>query len=486
MYILKQLKTTFSSTMFSYLNEEWPKWPTWDKKWLAKKVNKLQTVVVDNLDDDLSSAEINELRSELSLSKEEIRKFQTITNREFLEIPKKDRLRYIMKPDINPKNVSENVSNWKIKTLTFSFDLDWDWKINKELYLKTTAWQVLPEEVESVSVWNEIFSRSWLAWEFFDKNNKRLLIHDNTTINIEKLRSAKEIEQINANNSKIIEEYNDSKNLDIVSEAVKRWIDPKFAILAFWKIIESFSEDKKIFEMENIFTQFDRERWHINSLSNSEELYLKIFSKYNPSNWKELATQYWISGDKIKAYEDWWMANLDLEASLIKNSDSLADWGWLKGDKLLENPEFKSRLEEVANNIWATNENLISVMAAESEIDPRNINHISNATWLIQFTPDTAIWLWTTVWKLRVMSWVEQLNYVEKYFLQNNNWHKLDSKLALYKATFYPASLWEDDSYVFWWEKVANQNYVIAKYSKRPDWLIDWYAFREYVENLRA
>jgi hypothetical protein len=122
-------------------------------------------------------------------------------------------------------------------------------------------------------------------------------------------------------------------------------------------------------------------------------------------------------------------------------------------------------------------------MMAESKLDPRIVNKYSNATWLIQFIPSTANWLWTSVWKIRGMTWTQQLDYVEKYFKQNSKWYPLDSIEKLYQVVFYPASLWKWKDYVFWWELVAKQNSVISKFSTRPDWLIDWYAFEKYVKD---
>ena len=70
------------------------------------------------------------------VSDETREKLKTISSREFLKIPERDRLKHITKSQID----SSKISSWEVKEVDFSFTFDG--RFNKELYLRTTAWQV--------------------------------------------------------------------------------------------------------------------------------------------------------------------------------------------------------------------------------------------------------------------------------------------------------------------------------------------------------
>ncbi len=73
-------------------------------------------------------------------------------------------------------------------------------------------------------------------------------------------------------------------------------------------------------------------------------------------------------------------------------------------------------------------------------------NPYSNATGLIQFMPSTAIGLDTTIDELALMSAEEQLYYVHLYYYPYR--HKIKSYVDLYLATFFPAAMGKDESYI--------------------------------------
>lgn len=74
-----------------------------------------------------------------------------------------------------------------------------------------------------------------------------------------------------------------------------------------------------------------------------------------------------------------------------------------------------------------------------------SIQNSIKATGLIQFLPSTAITLGTTVDQLKLMSNVEQLEYVKKYF---EVWKsRMKDWLDVYLAIFYPAAIGKPDSY---------------------------------------
>ena len=85
---------------------------------------------------------------------------------------------------------------------------------------------------------------------------------------------------------------------------------------------------------------------------------------------------------------------------------------------------------------------------------------------LIQFMPNTAIGLGTSIAALKAMSNVEQLDYVYKYFKPFKGRYKTIEDM--YLVTFYPYALGKPDTYVIgsekslaWSQKVAQQNKVL-------------------------
>ena len=83
----------------------------------------------------------------------------------------------------------------------------------------------------------------------------------------------------------------------------------------------------------------------------------------------------------------------------------------------VRSPAFAHKLKSVAADLQVHPDDLLKVMHFETKgtLDPSITNRIG-ATGLIQFMPDTAKSLGTTVDALRKMSAVQQLDYVHKYF----------------------------------------------------------------------
>jgi|GEM_PF-974943 len=160
-------------------------------------------------------------------------------------------------------------------------------------------------------------------------------------------------------------------------------------------------------------------------------------------------------------------------------------WG-LQGPPLLNNPKFKARAEEIAGKIGVSLEALYAIIKLESYGDPYVVNSSSRATGLIQWIPTTAEspQIGTTVEKLRHMSGLQQLDYVEKFF--KPYFGKMRSFADLYRAVFFPASIGKPADYIFRTkgqsaELIAKQNPAIAKASNRPDGLIDNAGFERYA-----
>lgn len=309
--------------------------------------------------------EIREINKVIEEKTEEQKKFSSekltnMDNREFLTIPMERRLKYIT----NPPVLSEKISLWKIQDLKFSFTFDWTF--NKELYLKTTAWQVLPREVQIVKSWWIEYERKWLKWEFFSWWNRRLIIHEDTEINIKKIRSKDDIKKIEKNNIKEIKKYikenaNSDNYQDIISESVKRWINPKIAILAFWDKIKKLPllSIKRWILLEEMFTEYDRKKWQISTAIEYSQIGIDvlILREFWWKNWKEKAKEYWIKEEVIKKFETkeyskWEFLKVAKENSIRIEKEYGIPWQVVLWMSLLESWNWQSKLTKLWNNVF--------------------------------------------------------------------------------------------------------------------------------------
>ena len=122
-------------------------------------------------------------------------------------------------------------------------------------------------------------------------------------------------------------------------------------------------------------------------------------------------------------------------------------------DKVKNNvSEFTQKVIAIASRLNTNPNFLMAVMNAESGINPAKQNlkyplHNGSATGLIQFTPDTAASLGTSIDDLKNMDNVSQLNYVESYFKPYAN--RLNSYFDVYIAVFFPAAIGKPDDWIF-------------------------------------
>lgn len=101
---------------------------------------------------------------------------------------------------------------------------------------------------------------------------------------------------------------------------------------------------------------------------------------------------------------------------------------------------FCAKVEEVAKRINCDPKDLIGMMQSESGINPQAQNANGGATGLIQFMPSTAQALGTTTSELYNMNAIEQLDYVEQFFIMNtNNSGQRLTAGDLYTLCFLPA-----------------------------------------------
>ncbi|PZM83918.1 hypothetical protein DLH72_03060 [Candidatus Gracilibacteria bacterium] len=184
----------------------------------------------------------------LDFSEEEL---ENIENKDILSLPKEKRLQYVTKQKID----SDRVSSGEIKNLDFTFTFNG--KLNNELYFKTTAGQVLPDEVGVVISNGVEYKRSGISGEFFSGNN-RLTIREGTNIEITELRTKEELEQILQGFDSQVGNIKNDIQRKITLGALKRNIDSNIVLETFSKILEKTPENERKYKIEDLFTQFER------------------------------------------------------------------------------------------------------------------------------------------------------------------------------------------------------------------------------------
>ncbi|MDD2871681.1 MAG: N-acetylmuramidase domain-containing protein [Candidatus Gracilibacteria bacterium] len=258
----------------------------------------------------------------IEVSKLDTDDLKTISNKEFLKIPAEQRLQHITKNNVS----SEKVASGEIKDLEFTFKFNG--KFNRDLYLETTAGQVLPKEVGEVKVGGKTYTRSNVGGEFFTSENSRLIIRDGTKIELGELRTADDLEKISKQNlekSNSFLESNPNASPEIVNNAISRGIDPKFAIITFSGLIEGKDGDESRLILEDAFTEFDRQRGKVeasNEMVNGkydENLSIGLMKHFNQDSWKEKAEQYGYKKEEVENYEK--ISNTKIDFSSLETGD---------------------------------------------------------------------------------------------------------------------------------------------------------------------
>ena len=126
--------------------------------------------------------------------------------------------------------------------------------------------------------------------------------------------------------------------------------------------------------------------------------------------------------------------------------------------------EFLKEVVRVSRKIGVHPADLLGLMASESGLDPQARNK-SGATGLIQFMPDTAAELGTSVSALSKMNRVQQMKYVEKFLLKKVP--KGATPGHLYTAVFLPKFAKRPANYV-----IAKRGGFTDKYGNHP---AKWY-----------
>lgn len=270
------------------------------------------------------------------ISPEETSMLKTIDNSKFLETPMEKRLQYITKNWVD----SSEVSNWSVKDVEFTFTFDG--QFNRELYLKTTAGQVLPKEVWSVIVnWREYnrINNSTL-WEFYDASNNRLEIHERTKLEVSKLRSTEDLAKIENWLAEVLKGKDKPLDKMIAEVAYNKWVNEKLltsiakehldiAWLDLWDFDEQDKQSiQKLFEnqdyikreLELYATDISRYlSWakNLDKDNYSIEFVADIFRERNPAWWENKLVEYGFTAEQVSEYnknnyrvEAWWLWSL--------------------------------------------------------------------------------------------------------------------------------------------------------------------------------
>lgn len=110
-------------------------------------------------------------------------------------------------------------------------------------------------------------------------------------------------------------------------------------------------------------------------------------------------------------------------------------------------PEFKKKVIAICGTLGCDPNHLMAAMAFETgeRFTPDVKNPISGATGLIQFMPDTAVGLGTTIAALAAMSAVDQLDFVLEHFRRQHK--KFDTLSDVYMAILLPAAVGKPEDF---------------------------------------
>lgn len=241
------------------------------------------------------------------LTQAEQETYKTITNTEFLALPANERLRFITVGNYS----ADMIASGDVKDLEFTFT--YDGVFNRDFYTRTTAWQVLPDEVRELSSGGEVFIRNGLNGEFFTSTGKRLLIHEKTQIEVTKLAKPTELESIEQSFQPTLKKFpENSLEYTLAYESLKRGIDPNFVILLHKSILEKTSKESLKVTLEDLLTDIARYQDdffedHPNTPAFKDGKVTDAFAGYVfyllQKDPQELIKQYGFDSEKLKTYK---------------------------------------------------------------------------------------------------------------------------------------------------------------------------------------
>ena len=274
----------------------------------------------------------NEAREDLSQDV-----LQKISNKEFLRLNRDQRLQYIT----NPKTKSETLEKNDSFEITFKFNN----KTNANLYLKTTAGQIFNENIREIETNNGMtWTRSNLSGEFFDKNGNRLVIGEWTKVTIKKILNLEEVKKME---SEILEQVTlskENKDYDLVLAAAKHGVSELIAKNLFSQILENIPKDHRKVEIEDILTEFER----------NKDYFYDDFRK-NPVQNGKISSEfiaYYINEEHLNISETN-SKNLDINKELLNNYSSAKRAEVFKGYRSMEqlSPQDREKLWDIPTEL---------------------------------------------------------------------------------------------------------------------------------------
>ena len=198
------------------------------------------------------------------------------------------------------------------------------------------------------------------------------------------------------------------------------------------------------------------EQYKITAESKNIKLYMttvQTIIKLNPEQFKDGATSYkslsnsaLVTGTVIKIPIE--ISNI-IPLSNITNIEGFA-YNWY--GKYVDTA-FLNKVLEISKKLQINPDDLMTVMAYESNIDPRSQNTESDppsyATGLIQFLPSTIIPYGKTITELKAMSAIDQLDYVNRYLNdQITTFGKIYTIQDAYMAVLCPSAIGKPNEYI--------------------------------------
>lgn len=120
-----------------------------------------------------------------------------------------------------------------------------------------------------------------------------------------------------------------------------------------------------------------------------------------------------------------------------------------KGDR----EAFEQKVRTLAVKLSINPDWLMATMMLESSLNPQAVNRTTNATGLIQFMPNTATALGTSVQQLYAMDGLQQLDYVYAYLKPYAG--TMESLADVYFAVFFPAAIGKPDDWTLHTSKLS-------------------------------
>jgi peptidoglycan hydrolase-like protein with peptidoglycan-binding domain len=113
--------------------------------------------------------------------------------------------------------------------------------------------------------------------------------------------------------------------------------------------------------------------------------------------------------------------------------------------------DFLLKVQNIGKKVDLDYKIILAIMYFESKMDPSAQNSSTNATGLIQFMPFTAKGMGTSISELKNMSAIEQLDYVEKFFMDKKRsglTSKVKSPEEAYLLVFYPIAVGKSNDFI--------------------------------------